>query len=151
MKSRKFLGVGMAVVVALVAMTAFMADQTHTTSAAGSGPAMSLTVPGGDCADGTCTVAPGADFNLEVSIDAGPAGGYIAAQSWVEYGSSLTYTNAGAADEILWTDCESAVGLKSQLGDTGSAVNHGCLSGPPMVPSMASSIALLAGTPVKRS
>ncbi|MCH8949266.1 MAG: hypothetical protein IIB87_02680 [Chloroflexi bacterium] len=95
---------------------------------------MALTVKsGGTCADGACTVSTGEKFTLAVEIEVAPAGGYIAAQTWIEYGSDLTYDSAAApADEIVWPGCAAAIALRS-LGP-GTAVSHGCLSGliPPL-------------------
>lgn len=135
MKSRSYMGFGIAVIIALIAVTAFMADQTGTTNAAGAGPAMSLSVPGGDCDGTTCTVAPGAAFTLEIEIDAAPADGYISSNSWIDFGSDLVYNptdDSSGSDELVWDDNGCTVAVRFQVVVT--AVNHGCLTGiiPPL-------------------
>lgn len=148
MSSKRIVGLSMAVIIALIAVTAFMADQIGTTDASGGGPQVSLTVSsGGTCEDTKCTVEPGAAFQLDVVIDEIPASGYVLAQSWVNFGTDLTYKPLEAqADEVLWEDCEGAVAVRSfwsgadEVDDPAmaEAVNHGCLSGllPPLPVSM---------------
>ncbi len=135
MKSRSYMGFGIAVIIALIAVTAFMADQVGTTNAAGAGPAMSLSVADGDCNGTTCTVAPGAAFTVEIAIDAAPDAGYIAVQSWIDFGSDLVYKPSDeptGSDELVWDDNGCTVAVRAQVGVT--AVNHGCLTGiiPPL-------------------
>lgn len=79
-----------------------------------------------------CTFASDEEFTLAVEIVAIPAGGYIAAQSFIDYGPDLTYNAAEAGDEIVWPDCDSAVALSNQADPTG--IIHGCLTGllPPL-------------------
>lgn len=79
-----------------------------------------------------CAFASDEEFTLAVEIVAIPAGGYIAAQSFIDYGADLTYEAGAAGDEIVWPDCDSAVALSAQTGPT--LVNHGCLTGliPPL-------------------
>ena len=133
-RSKKILGFGAVVVIALLAVTLFMADNlTSTTNAAGGGPEMRLTIPGGDCADGTCTVGNGESFTLTVEVVAFPDGGYSLAQSYVDMGSDLVYKPTDApGDEFVWTECLTSVALRQNLNDTGWL--HGCLTGllPPL-------------------
>ena len=74
-----------------------------------------------------CTFASDEEFTLAVEIVAIPAGGYIAAQSFIDYGADLTYEATAAVDEIVWSDCDSAIALSAETGPT--FVNHGCLTG----------------------
>ena len=74
-----------------------------------------------------CTFASDEEFTLAVEVVSIPAGGYIAAQSFIDYGPDLTYEATAAVDEIVWPDCDSAVALSAQTGPT--LVNHGCLTG----------------------
>ena len=138
MKSRSYMGFGIAVIIALIAVTAFMADQIGTTNAAGGGPEMTLTVV--DCEGDTCTVAEGGAFTLTTEIVEGPADGYILAQTYIVYGTDLVYNPAERfRDEFVWPDCENATALgalwveggEDTTEDVGEAiaVNHGCLTG----------------------
>ena len=81
-----------------------------------------------------CAFASDEEFTLAVEIVSIPAGGYIAAQSFIDYGPDLTY-DAGAVaagDEIVWPDCDPAIALGIEAGPT--SVLHGCLTGllPPL-------------------
>ena len=134
MKSRSYIGFGFAAIIALIAVTAFMADQHHTASAADHG-ALSLSVPGGDCAGTTCTVDQGAAFTLEAQIDTAPAAGYILIQSWIDFGSDLVYKptdDPNGADELVWDDNGCTVAVRATFEPT--AVGHGCTTGiiPPL-------------------
>ncbi len=134
MKSRNYLGIGIAVIIALLAVTAFMADQHDTASAADHG-ALSLSVPGGDCSGTTCTVDQGAAFTLEAQIDTAPAAGYILVQSWIDFGSDLVYKptdDATGADELVWDDNGCTVAVRATF--VAAAVGHGCTTGiiPPL-------------------
>ena len=134
MKSRSYMGFGFAAIIALIAVTAFMADQHHTASAADHG-AMSLSVPGGDCAGTTCTVDQGAAFTLEAQIDTAPAAGYILVQSWIHFGSDLVYkptADATGGDELVWDDNGCTIAVRATFSAT--AVGHGCTTGiiPPL-------------------
>lgn len=130
-RNKRILALGSAVVIALLAVTFFMADTlTSTTNAADGGPEMSLTVKdGGTCEGSTCTVAPGADFTLTVEIVTAPAQGYILAQSYIVFGADLTYTpSALALDEFSWPECTPAsLPVRGQLDD--ESVLSGCLTG----------------------
>ncbi len=88
---------------------------------------MALTVKsGGTCADAACTVSNGEEFTLAVEIEVAPADGYRAAQTWIEFGSDLTYNLADATvDEIVWPDCAAAF---RSVGP-GTAVLHACITG----------------------
>ncbi len=83
-----------------------------------------------------CTFASDEEFTLAVEIVSIPAGGYIAAQSFIDYGPDLTYEAAAAVDEIVWPDCDSAIALNFQIGPT--LVNHGCLTG--LIPPLTASV-----------
>ncbi len=101
------------------------------TSAPDSGGSEMRLTANGCTAD--CTFANDEEFTLAVEIVAIPAGGYIAAQSFIDYGPDLTYEAAAAAvDEIVWPDCDPAIALSAQADPTG--VLHGCLTGllPPL-------------------
>ena len=85
---------------------------------------MALTVKGGTCVDAACTVSNGQKFTLAVEVEVAPAGGYLAAQTWVEYGSQLTYNPVALADEIVWPDCLGP----AVRSETNTAVAHGCIT-----------------------
>jgi len=150
-QSKRFIILGVGVALALLAVVFSMVGtpgSTDTTSATGGGPEMNLTVPGAECADGKCSLEPGASFKLAVNAVSIPAEGYILAQAWIEFGEALDYKPAGAtADEVTWPDCESATALRAfwlpgertQTTDAelASGVSIGCLAGliPPLPPS----------------
>ena len=126
-----YLGFGLAAVSALVAVAFFLAGQTQTTSAAGGGPEMLLTANG--CA-ADCTFANDEKFTLAVEAIEAPADGYRAVQSFIDYGSDLTYDISvqSVADDFVWPECEAIVALRLQASET--SVLHGCLTGllPPL-------------------
>ena len=130
-RSRTYLGFGLAAIFALIAVAFFLAGQTQTTSAVDGGPEMRLTANG---CTADCTFDPSEKFTLAIEIIQGPAGGYAAAQTFIDYGPDLTYDSSlmSADDEILWPDCVSAIALRGETGPT--LVNHGCLTGliPPL-------------------
>ncbi len=130
-RSKRILGLGAAAVIALLAMTFFMADNlTSTTDAAEGGPEMALTVSeGGTCEGSTCTVEPGAAFTLSVEVLTAPAEGYILAQSYVVFGSDLTYKPTDLPlDEFSFPECSPAsIALRDQLDP--ESVLSGCITG----------------------
>ena len=81
-----------------------------------------------------CTFASDEEFTLAVELVAIPAGGYILAQSFIDFGPDLTYDAeaTAAVDEVVWPDCDPAIVVRTQFSPT--SVNHGCLSGliPPL-------------------
>ena len=117
-------------VFALVLVGALMA-RLDGASAAGGGPEMRLTANG--CIAG-CTFATGESFTLAVDIVTAPAAGYVAVQSFIDYGDDLIYDIDGqlAEDEIVWMDLDTRVAVRASLG--AGLVNHGGLSGqiPPL-------------------
>lgn len=131
---RTYLGFGLAAVLALVATAFFLADQIQTTSAASGGPEMRLTAQG---CDADCTFANDEKFTLTVEILTAPTDGYVAAQSFINFGTDITYdvTLVATADEVTWEDCEGLtavrgqIDLVTQLTPTDYTVNHGCLTG----------------------
>jgi hypothetical protein len=85
---------------------------------------------GGICDGEICAVPAGGAFTLSVKIIEGPAGGYVGAQSFIEFGADLRYeATTDATDEILWPDCETLFAIRSQLSS--ASVTHGCLTGLP--------------------
>ena len=134
MRSKKVLVLGAATVIALLAVTFFMAGNfTNTTNAVGSGPEMKLTVKdGGECGDDGCTVPSGGAFSLVVEIVTNPPD-YILAQSFIVYGPNLTYKpTAAAGDVFIWPECNTSVALTGSTNE--NSVLHGCLTGllPPL-------------------
>ncbi len=93
---------------------------------------MSISVSG--CSTAVCTVDPGSTFTVTVAVDAAPDRGYILVQSFIDYGTSLTYNRAeDKAEELLWPDVASdQVIVRGEVGD--GLVNHGGLTGliPPL-------------------
>ena len=81
-----------------------------------------------------CTFANGEEFTLAVELVAIPAGGYISAQSFIDFGPDLIYDAEAAAaiDEIVLPDCDPAIAVSSQFSPT--SIYHGCLTGliPPL-------------------
>ncbi len=98
-------------------------------TAASGGPEMRLAVRSGAvCVDEVCAVPSGEMFTLAVEVVEGPPDGYVGAQSFVDFGSSLSYhATMALADEILWPECDTAIAVRSQL--SAASVTHGCLSG----------------------
>ena len=129
-RSKKIFVLGAAFVIALLAVTFFMADNfTSTTDAAGGGPEMILTVKtGGECDGSKCTVPLDGSFTLAVEIVDAPTD-YILAQSFIEFGSDLIYKPTDTAlEEFVWDGCTpSSIALRDQLEPT--SVLHGCLTG----------------------
>ena len=126
--------VGLTATLSFLVSGAFSSD-TPEASAQGSGPEMTLAVEnGGECDSRTCAVAVGRAFTLSVEIIQGPTGGYVGAQSFINFGADLIYdVTATAAAEVAWTDCETFVAIRSQLSP--ETVSHGCLTGlPPVQP-----------------
>jgi len=122
----------MALPVALVLAFIAFSGEEEPVGAAGGGPEMALSVKSGavTCPEGKdparVCVDIGAPFTLSVEAVGIPAGGYLLAQSWVEYGPNLTYKTQSGAAEASWPDCEPATALNGNLG-TGH--NNGCLTG----------------------
>ncbi|OGO52082.1 MAG: hypothetical protein A2148_09595 [Chloroflexi bacterium RBG_16_68_14] len=100
-------------------------------------PEMALNVQGGDCDDPVrptkCTIPPGKQFTLAVIIDKIPAGGWILAQSYVDYddgGNALTYKKpAGGPEDDINSPPMDCGGVK-QGGQTipGETVNQWCIT-----------------------
>jgi len=143
-QSKRFIILGVGVALALLAVVFSMVGtpwSTDTTSATGGGPEMNLTVPGADCADGKCSLEPGAPFKLALNAVGVPPEGYVLAQGWIEYGLDIRYKPAeDTENEVTWPDCETATALGSmwlpppgrvQTTDPNeaSAVSLGCLTG----------------------
>ncbi len=77
----------------------------------------------------TCTISSGGSFTLAVELVSVPVTGYVLAESWVEFGTNLTYNPAeDARDEMVWPDCEQTAVLRSVANDN-SHVDIGCLTG----------------------
>ncbi len=99
-----------------------------------------MNVAGAACDDplrpSTCDVPRGAELILSVHALAVPPEGYIAMQTFVEFGDELSYKpTVSAFDEIAWPDCDSGVVFRAQfdgtmpgLEPTGYTVSHGCLT-----------------------
>ena len=94
-------------------------------SAAGGGPEMRLTANG---CTADCSFATGESFTLAVDIVTAPAAGYVAIQSFIDYGGNLIYDIDGqpAETEIVWADLDSRVALRQSVG--AGLVNHGGVS-----------------------
>ena len=97
---------------------------------------MSISVSGSSvsCSAGVCTVDLGGTFVATVAVDGAPDGGYILVQSFIDYGTSLTYNRTeDKADELLWPDVASEqVYVRGEIA--AGLVNHGGLTGliPPL-------------------
>ncbi len=92
---------------------------------------MSLSVSG--CAADECNLDNGETFTLSVNIDAAPDGGYVLVQSFIDYGTDLTYNMTDApADEIIWPDGSPDVIVRDSIAP--GTVLHGGLTGviPPL-------------------
>lgn len=104
----------------------FISQRVSTTSARTTDSIMSLTVSSGGICNGagTCTVAQGYPFTLQIRVDTAPAEGYVAVQTELDYSELLA--NGGSyqpapsgADEITWPDV-STVALRVPGSPTGS-------------------------------
>ena len=97
---------------------------------------MSISVSGSgvSCSADVCTVDPGSTFTATVAVDDAPDGGYILVQSFINYGTSLTYNRTeDRTDELLWPDVASEqVFVRGEVA--AGLVNHGGLTGliPPL-------------------
>lgn len=89
---------------------------------------MALSVPGGSCGSAgnapSCDVPVGEGFTLSIEILGAPLGGYIGAQSFVDYGARLSYQARPVLSEIVWPACV----LPARASLTSESVLHGCLS-----------------------
>ena len=75
---------------------------------------------------GHVCVALGASFTLSVDAVGIPAGGYVLAQSWIDYGNDLVFKSS----QTTWPDCNVNTDLGSQSSTKGSNhVAQGCLTG----------------------
>ena len=133
MKRSRMIVLGLTAVFALVAVGFVLVQQLSVTSAAAT-PEMKLTVsdPPGVCAGEKCTLDTGASFTLSVEVLKAPAAGYVNLQTFIDYGTDLTYNKAAtAADEIVWPDASGVI-LSGQTGPT--FVSHSALTGllPPL-------------------
>ena len=124
------------VIVVLVALAAThswrSAGVSSPAEAASGGPEMVLNVKGGDCDDATrptkCNVAVGGKFSLSVELTVAPEPGYFLFQTFIDYGSDISYQKGVPAEEIVWPDLGSElVAFRSQFG-TG-LVSHGAETG----------------------
>lgn len=103
-------------------------SNSGTASAATGGPEMALNITGGNCDDPVrptkCMVE--GSFTLAVNALSIP-NGYILMQTYIDYGTKLTYTQQAIVDEIVWPDLDvqTAVRAQSQAGH----INHGGLTG----------------------
>lgn len=91
---------------------------------------MALNLTGGVCDDPdlptTCTVPAGATFTLTVNAVHGPANGYAAMSTLIDYGSDLSYTPGLVTDEVVWPDVHPDVAFRAQPGP--GLVAHGGLT-----------------------
>ncbi len=91
------------------------------------GGAMSLSVTAGEVScsqekDPSHVCVPaGESFTLTVEATAIPAGGYILAQSWIDYGSDLIFKSS----LVTWPDCNAST-IFGQVG--ANDVSTGCLT-----------------------
>lgn len=143
---------GLALVLAAVVVGVGALWTLPRTEAGDASDLMSLSVKSalGRCNDPTnpteCSIPTGARFTLAVQLVAVPSPGYVAFQSFVDYGGELVYnTRASAADEITWPACRLPLRSVPREG----LVVHGCLSGlssPPPISTHAGNIVELAFT-----
>jgi hypothetical protein len=124
---------GVALAVLAVVAGALVLNGVTGTSAQDGAEMRLIVEDGGVCSGDTCSVHLGGGFTLAVEIVSGPPGGYVLAQSWVDFGTDLVYQPAElAADEVFMEDCSPNIILRDQAGP--SYVNHGCITGivPPL-------------------
>lgn len=92
---------------------------------------MSVSVSG--CSAAECNLDPGEAFTVTVSVDDAPDAGYVLVQSFVDYGTDLTYNmTATPAEELVWPDASPDVVVRDSIEP--GTVLHGALSGviPPL-------------------
>ncbi|MEX0744031.1 MAG: DUF11 domain-containing protein, partial [Phycisphaeraceae bacterium] len=130
-----------AAVVAL--LLAWPSSGEERVQAASGGPEMKLAVTSGSvaCPDGKPAshkcVTGGNTFTLTVQVVTAPANGYIQFNSFVDFGTDITYVlpKPTAATEIIWPDLSTSTALRGQPAP--GQVNHGGLSG--LLPPVATS------------
>jgi len=94
----------------------------------------------GSCTETKCTINVGSNFFIAVEMESVPNAGYVAAQSWIEFGEDLLFGAKGAPGSYsfphlepteVWDDCAPQVLVQ---GDTQTSKNHSCLTGlfPPL-------------------
>lgn len=77
---------------------------------------LSLSVSG--CDSDVCNLDTGESFTLTVNADDAPNDGYVLVQTFIDYGSNLTYNMAdAAADEVVWPDVSSDVIVRDSIAD----------------------------------
>lgn len=92
---------------------------------------MSVSVSG--CSAAECNLDPGEAFTVTVSVDDAPDAGYVLVQSFVDYGTDLTYNmTASPSDEVVWPDAIGDVIVRDSVSP--GTVLHGGLTGviPPL-------------------
>jgi uncharacterized repeat protein (TIGR01451 family) len=131
----KLLLVPAAVLVAVAAFYAWGPSPQPTaalSTPAGSSVLQTIQVPTGSIVcpvpqPGHICVNQGTPFTLAVRVAAEPAGGYIAFQTFLSYGTNLIYKPTGTADpEIIWPD---ATGFQVRGNTCAGCVNHGASTG----------------------
>ncbi len=81
------------------------------------------------CAGQVCTLGSGQKFTLAVEFVSVPVGGYILAQSWIEFGDVLRYeATTEEVDEIVWPDCEPIILVRNEPQAGNTHTNHGCVT-----------------------
>lgn len=119
-------------------------------------PDMVMNVSGGVCNDPTvpttCDVPLNSTFSLSVDTLTPPTKGYVLAQTFVDFGTDLTYKpTEKAIEEVVWPDCDPEIVVRQQVDQTqgpptppppywrnsNRVVSHGCVTG--VVPPLAES------------
>ena len=123
MKRSRLLVLGLGAVSALLLVGFVLVQQLTITSATSTPEWMQLTVKSpapGSCAGEECTLELGQAFTLTVEVLKFPTGGYGTLQSYIDYGSDLTYKpTTDTADEIIWPDLGAGVAFRGPLGVIG--------------------------------
>ncbi|MFV2070750.1 MAG: hypothetical protein ACC645_27600 [Pirellulales bacterium] len=105
-------------------------------SASGTGPEMTISVsgPSVDCSGGECDVDLGGEMTVTIDIVTAPVEGYVAVQTFIDYGMDLTYVaRPETVDEFTWPDSGSDELLLR--GESGAGeITHGSATGliPPL-------------------
>lgn len=121
----------LAIIGATLAAVFMMSHFAQAPALADDAAQMSLSVSG--CSGDECNLDTGETFTLSVNVDDAPDTGYVLVQSFIDYGTNLTYSMTDSpAEEMPWPDGSPDVIVRDSLAP--GTVLHGSLTGviPPL-------------------